>query len=153
MTIWRPVGILLCLASTLACGDASEAPTVEVPAPELYASGSSCRPLEPGTQRNLVLIVGDTIRRDRMGLHGGTARTPAFDALARSGAWFARATTQAPWTKPAIATLFTSMYPSQHKVLSHPALHKDPAARHDVLRSDLLAGAVTTPPGLLGLCI
>ncbi len=35
--------------------------------------------------RNVILIVNDTMRRDRVGIYGGAARTPAFDAFAREG--------------------------------------------------------------------
>jgi arylsulfatase A-like enzyme len=61
------------------------------------------------------------MRRDRMGIHGGPARTPNFDAFARENVWFERAVAQAPWTKPSIATLFTSLYPRQHGVVTHPS--------------------------------
>ncbi len=90
------------------------------PAP---AGAPSCAGLDwsgprPGT--NLLLIVNDTMRRDRVSAYGGPARTPAFDSFARENILFMRAFTQAPWTKPSMATLFTSLYPSQHGVLLHP---------------------------------
>ena len=71
---------------------------------------------------SVILIVNDTMRRDRMGIYGGSARTPVFDRFARNHLLFERAFTQAPWTKPSIATLFTSLYPSQHGLASHPEL-------------------------------
>ena len=61
---------------------------------------------------NVVLIVSDTMRRDRVGVYGGTAKTPTFDRFARSNIYFDQAFGQAPWTKPSVATLFTSLYPS-----------------------------------------
>lgn len=60
------------------------------------------------------------MRRDRVGIHGGTASTPHFDAFARGNLLFEKAASQAPWTKPSIATLFTSLYPSQHGVVKQP---------------------------------
>jgi arylsulfatase A-like enzyme len=69
---------------------------------------------------SVVLVVNDTMRRDRMGIHGGRARTPHFDRFARENLWFTDAVAQAPWTKPSIATLFTSLYPTQHGVVTHP---------------------------------
>jgi arylsulfatase A-like enzyme len=69
---------------------------------------------------NVVFVLADTLRRDALGIHGGRAHTPAFDAFAREHAWLERAVTQAPWTKPSIATLFTSLYPSQHRVTGAP---------------------------------
>jgi arylsulfatase A-like enzyme len=71
---------------------------------------------------SLILIVNDTMRRDRVGVYGGAAKTPVFDRFARDNLLFERAFTQAPWTKPSIATLFTSLYPSQHGLASHPEL-------------------------------
>ena len=73
---------------------------------------------------NVVLIVSDTMRRDRVGVYGGTAKTPTFDRFARSNIYFDQAFGQAPWTKPSVATLFTSLYPSQHGLASHPELRQ-----------------------------
>lgn len=95
--------------------------------------------------RNVVLVVSDTMRRDHMGIHGGRARTPAFDRFASEHLLFTQARTQSPWTKPAVATLFTGLHPSQHGVLSHP----DPKFRSgqkgkQVLESDVLSGELST---------
>jgi arylsulfatase A-like enzyme len=79
----------------------------------------------PPERRSVVFILSDTLRRDRLGIHGGDARTPNFDAFARENLWFVAASSQAPWTKPSVATLFTGLYPSQHGVVSHPRLRKD----------------------------
>ena len=78
---------------------------------------------------NVVLIVSDTMRRDRVGVYGGTAKTPTFDRFARSNIYFDQAFGQAPWTKPSVATLFTSLYPSQHGLASHPELRQRAGAR------------------------
>ncbi len=99
---------------------------------------------QPGA--NVVLVVSDAMRRDRVGVYGGAAATPAFDAFATSHLYFANASTQSPWTKPSVATLFTSLYPSQHGLAS------DPSLRWNVLREggpvqpelDVLAGGFTT---------
>ncbi len=64
----------------------------------------------------IVLVVNDTMRRDRLGAYGGPARTPAFDAFASENLRFNAAFTQAPWTRPAMASLFTGLLPSQHGV-------------------------------------
>ena len=82
----------------------------------------------PGGRRpangSVVLVLNDTMRRDRMGIHGGPARTPHFDRFASENLWFLRAVTQAPWTKPSVATLFTSLHPSRHGVITHPSHQK-----------------------------
>ena len=110
------------------------------------AAPDACQPLSlrrPATRSNVVLIVGDTWRRDRTGAYGGPAATRAFDAFASSNLLFTNAFSQAPWTKPSIATLFTSLYPSQHRVASDPALRNPqkpevaPTVRADVLQDSL----------------
>lgn len=94
----------------------------------------------------MIVVVNDTMRRDRVGIHGGSARTPVFDRFAEEGLWFTRAYSQAPWTKPAIATLFTSLYPSQHGLESHPEMRRivgQESGRH-VLSADVLPGEIET---------
>ena len=57
---------------------------------------------------DVVLVVLDTVRADRMASYGHTRDTsPTFDSLAREGAWFADATSPATWSLPAHASLFT----------------------------------------------
>lgn len=67
---------------------------------------------------NVVLFVVDTLRADAIERHlrerdGGIAR------IARDGTVFTNAHSQASWTRPSMASLFTSLYPSQHG-----AMHK-----------------------------
>jgi len=64
---------------------------------------------------DIVLVVFDTARRDRFGCYGyGSPTTPTTDSLARSGTVVDRMITNAPWTLPSHASLFTGLYPSQH---------------------------------------
>ncbi len=72
--------------------------------------------------RSLVMVIADALRRDRPGIYAGPVATPHFDAFAQANLLFDNASAQAPWTKPSIATLFTSLYPSQHRVSSDPEL-------------------------------
>ncbi len=111
----------------------------------LLAGGPGCNRVhtEPtGPRPSVVIVIDDALRRDRLGAHGGPAHTPAFDAFAREHLLFQRAFTQAPWTKPSVATLFTSLYPSQHGVASDPALRAGDAA--GVLRVDTLPDELVT---------
>jgi arylsulfatase A-like enzyme len=67
-------------------------------------------PLEPA--RNIVLIVVDTLRRDRLGVHGAERpTTPALDRLAAESVRFDRAYATAPWTKPSVASMLTGLHP------------------------------------------
>ncbi len=64
---------------------------------------------------NVLLIVVDTLRADRLGCMGNTlGMTPNMDAVAAEGVLFENAFSHAPWTLPSIASLFTSTYPAQH---------------------------------------
>lgn len=57
----------------------------------------------------------DALRADRLGVNGEVLPlTPQIDALAADGVNFTQAFAHSTWTKPSIATLFTSVYPSQH---------------------------------------
>src|SRR4029077_17406555 len=100
----------------------------------------------PSPARGVVLIINDTMRRDRMGAYGGPAHTPAFDGFARANMLFDHAFTQSPWTKPSIATLFTSIYPSQHGVAHDPQLRNpnDTARTGPIVQADILSADFTT---------
>ncbi len=67
---------------------------------------------------NVVLIVVDTLRADRLGAYGNRrGLTPFLDSLARRGTVFANAYAASSWTCPSVASLLTSRYPSQHGVV------------------------------------
>ncbi len=64
---------------------------------------------------DVLLIVLDTLRRDRLSIYGhGRETSPAFDHFAQRAALFERAVAPAQWTIPAHASLFTGVYPHQH---------------------------------------
>jgi len=66
---------------------------------------------------NVVLITLDTTRADHLGSYGhAEARTPATDALARTGVRFTQAATPVPLTLPAHASMMTGLYPTYHGV-------------------------------------
>ena len=67
---------------------------------------------------NVVIVVSDTLRRDHLGLYGYSRDTSAtLDALAEDALVFERAYTQSPSTKPSIASIMTSRYPTQHRAI------------------------------------
>ncbi|MFO8056127.1 MAG: sulfatase [bacterium] len=64
---------------------------------------------------NLVFIVLDTVRADRLSLYGHERSTvPFLESLAEEGAVFTRAYTPSPWTLPSHASMFTGLFPSEH---------------------------------------
>ncbi|MGH9471594.1 MAG: sulfatase-like hydrolase/transferase [Terriglobales bacterium] len=72
-------------------------------------------------QPNLILITLDTVRADHLGVYGDArAHTPALDALARQGMWFAHAYTTVPLTLPSHAAILTGTYPFDNGVRSQP---------------------------------
>ncbi|MEN8008104.1 MAG: sulfatase [Candidatus Krumholzibacteriota bacterium] len=67
---------------------------------------------------NVLLIVVDTMGAGHVGAWSeGLDTSPNMDALAREGVKFNRAYSPAPWTQPAVASLFTGQTPSRNKVL------------------------------------
>ena len=62
----------------------------------------------------------DTLRADHLGAYGNRGgNSPTFDALAAEGIVFERVIAPAPWTQPAVASLFSAVYPGVHRVLSY----------------------------------
>lgn len=88
----------------------------------LLALPSCSKPPAP----NIVLIVVDTLRADRLGAYGSvTGLTPYLDQLAARGTVFANTWAPSSWTCPSVASLFTSRYPSQHHVATYDSVLAD----------------------------
>ena len=67
---------------------------------------------------NILLIVLDTLRRDRLSLYGHHRETsPELDTFASNATVFERAVSTAQWTVPAHASLFTGLYASTHQLV------------------------------------
>ena len=66
----------------------------------------------------VILYMIDTLRADRLGAwgYGGPATSPFLDRLAAEGVMFGRAISSSSWTKPAIPTLMTGIWPTTHRV-------------------------------------
>ena len=82
----------------------------------------SGEPLPAGGQRkggrpNILLISIDTLRADHLGCYGyGRPTSPNIDGLAKKGVLFENAFSPASWTLPGHMSIFTSLYPSFHKL-------------------------------------
>lgn len=64
---------------------------------------------------NILFIVLDTMRRDRLSIYGHDRETsPQLDAFAQDATLFERAVSAAQWTVPSHASMFTGVYPSTH---------------------------------------
>lgn len=66
---------------------------------------------------NVLFIVVDTLRADRMGMYGyQRATTPNLDDLANHGIVFDKVISQSSWTKTSMASLWTATYPSRNGI-------------------------------------
>jgi arylsulfatase A-like enzyme len=76
---------------------------------------------------NVLLIVLDCVRADRMSCYGyGKDTTPNLRSLAKESTTFDAAISAAPWTLPSHASMFTGLYPSEHGAVTwDSALRKD----------------------------
>jgi arylsulfatase A-like enzyme len=88
-------------------------------------SAAGCAPSEPvppgdaaesspvaADPPNVVLIIVDTLRADRLGCYGFPGQTsPEIDALAAGGVRFERVIAPASWTRPSIGALLTGHRP------------------------------------------
>jgi arylsulfatase A-like enzyme len=69
---------------------------------------------------NVIMVVVDTLRADRVGARlGDRPLTPFLDSLAARSYVFHRAYAQSSWTSPSVASILTSRYPSQHGVVGY----------------------------------
>ncbi|MFQ5706559.1 MAG: sulfatase [bacterium] len=67
---------------------------------------------------NVLVILIDALRYDHLGCYGYAKPTsPNIDNFARESLVFTNSFSQSNHTKPSIASLFTSLYPSQHHVV------------------------------------
>ncbi len=79
---------------------------------------------EPAQGRpNIVVILIDTLRADHLPFYGYESNTaPFLSWLAERGTVFENAYSTSSWTAPATASLFTSLYPQQHGVVTGRAV-------------------------------
>lgn len=82
-----------------------------------WAAPSAGQPADArADEPNILVVVLDTLRADRVGVYGDSKLTPNLDHLARSSIVYTQAISTAPWTLPMHASLFTGLYPHEHGV-------------------------------------
>jgi arylsulfatase A-like enzyme len=91
--------------------------------PDLAAPSMAAAPAP-----NLVLVVLDTVRADRLGCYGHERdTTPRLDTFAEAHATrFTNARSSSSWTLPSHATLLTGLFPAEHGA-THPRAGRDEA--------------------------
>ena len=92
---------------------------------------------------NIVLVVMDTLRRDRIGCYGYEKdTTPNLDRLASRGTLYERAHSTSSWTWPSTTSILTGMTPERHGVIDNDSCHL--ARDYDVLAEALQRQNYTT---------
>jgi arylsulfatase A-like enzyme len=91
---------------------------------------------------NVLFILVDTLRADRLGSYGYERPTsPTLDKLAATGVRFANHMSQSSWTKTSMASVWTGMYPTRTGILRfNNALPETAVLPAEILRD---AGFVT----------
>lgn len=72
--------------------------------------------ITPSSERpNILFFLIDTVRQDHMSCYGYQRKTtPNLDAFLRDAVRFTQLVPQSSWTRPSIASYFTSTYPAEH---------------------------------------
>jgi arylsulfatase A-like enzyme len=105
---------------------------------------------EPPVADNVVVILLDALRADRLSAYGNPRQTsPNIDAIAAAGTRFDTALTTAPWTLPAMGSLWTSQYPSVHGAVRRSNEQQWVTDRARFRPVNALADAHTTLPEVL----
>jgi arylsulfatase A-like enzyme len=92
----------------------------------LKARREARRPLPPAETPNVLLVVLDTVRADRLSLYGYHRPTSlTLEQLAHRGIRFDHARATAPWTLPSHASIFTGRWPHELDVRWMTPLRKN----------------------------
>ncbi len=97
---------------------------------------AAARPDPAVNYPDVVFITLDAWRADAFGPGGrGTSLTPNLDRFAENAYVFTYARSQASWTLPSFATIFTSQYPAVHGAAAHRPLGTDQRTLAEILAS------------------
>ena len=70
------------------------------------------------TPQGVIVFLADTLRRDHLDMYGHERETaPHLSCLAAEGVRFADAISPATWTKVAVPSLLSSVYPASHGIV------------------------------------
>lgn len=70
------------------------------------------------SNRNIFLIVMDTAQKNRLSAYGhNRSTTPFLNSFQSEAVKYTNAVSQAPWTLPSHASMFTGKYPNEHKAI------------------------------------
>src|SRR5262245_1484411 len=71
---------------------------------------------EPARPRQVICIVVDTLRADRLGAYGYAAHatTPQLDTRLERARLYERAFASSPWTLPSVSSIVSGLWPGHH---------------------------------------
>lgn len=96
---------------------------------------------------NVVVVVIDTLRADRLPFYGYPKETaPFLSKLAARGVVFDKAYAASSWTAPATASIFTGLYPFQHGVVMGLLAQMRLIRRYPHIKINRIPEEVTTLP-------
>ena len=67
--------------------------------------------------KNIIVLIADALRPKDIGLYSGNSLTPNTDDFFKEGLYFNNSYSQNNWTLPTFASMVTSLYSSEHKVV------------------------------------
>jgi choline-sulfatase len=113
----------------------------------LQDSGNAHQGTAPGSAKNLIIILADTLRADALGCYGSAkGLTPNIDRFAQGGVLLADVNSVSSWTRPTVATLMTGLTPREHGMRAlFGVMREDQATVAEHLRATgFRTGAVVT---------
>lgn len=116
---WTPIRLTLTALSDGETGERDGVALVEpaIWAPERYTRAAPQTPAQATKKNNVIVYLVDTLRADRLGTYGyARGLTPELDAFAQRATLFENAYAQTSWTRPAVVSVFTGMWPAAHGV-------------------------------------
>ena len=85
------------------------------------ATGSAIDVPTPEASPNIIIYLVDTLRADHLSLYGyPRATSPQLEEFAGDAVRFDRAYSPSSWTRPAVGSLLTGLYPGDHGAVSRP---------------------------------
>lgn len=105
------------------------------------------QPLSSISNSNVVVIVIDTLRADHLPLFGYSKDSaPFISRTFEQGIVFDRAFSPSSSTAPAMASIFTSLYPSQHGVITGQIATANLSRKHPELKLNRIPSSIDTLP-------
>ena len=119
---------------------------VIVPAVAVFTLFPWCRPVLAGEKSNVIIVSLDLLRTDWLAAYGGRKDlAPNIDAFHAKSVVYLNAISPSCWTLPAAVSVFTGLYPSQHKITNTTMKEADGS-----LRPHTLAKNIITLPEVFG---